>query len=667
MAAKTKVLIIEDDPGIRRSLALSLKTEGYEVREAPNGRIGVAFAGADAPDLIICDVNMPEMDGYAVVAKLRQSPHLASIPFVFLTARGERADVRKGMNLGADDYLTKPFTRDELIETVKVRLKKRDDSRELLTQDLILGAERLRSRFLSRLTGDAAQLAVDDAGAIDPGNTIVEATVLFTDIRSFTTISERLSVTEIATLLNQYFQRACVPIVAAGGRVVKFIGDGIMAVFPHGERAPREQQALRAIQAGLGLSLLAHEFRDWISARYADRGLPEFSVGVGIHTGEVTLCRLGGAGEDSFTAVGDTVNIAARLEGQTKELGWPVVASGVAISAAGEAVVHGAHRTVHLRGRTKPVLVYEVIGLKGLDAPLGEAQGRLSQQLQVALAGNAKGAAMAAKAALRETLLALLSEEAGPSRSAPLRIKNYALVARLVEPGGAALYLAERDSDGKKVAVWVRQSRAGDEASFEVFVEQAPILRRVQHASIARVFDHGFADDVAYIVTEYFPRGSFRQLLSGPLPPTEVLALLRQALEAIAQLHALGIVHGALAPENFCQRENGEIVLADLGCPRDGHRYRSPEQMRGGSPDRRSDLYALGVMLFEMLTGDCPYGGATPDDLKREILQAAIPPLPAALAPWQEILSRLLAKEPAQRLDSAQAVLEALPKEGPST
>ena len=666
MAAKTKVLIIEDDPGIRRSLALSLKTEGYDVREASNGRVGVAFAGADAPDLIICDVNMPEMDGYAVVTKLRQSPHLASIPFVFLTARGERADVRKGMNLGADDYLTKPFTRDELIETVRVRLKKRDDSREALTQDLILGAERLRSRFLSRLTGDAAQLAVDDAGAADAG-TIVEATVLFTDIRGFTTISERLSVAEIATLLNHYFQRACVPIVAAGGRVVKFIGDGIMAVFPHGEGSPREQQALRAIQAGLGLSLLAHEFRDWINARHADRGLPEFSVGVGIHTGEVTLCRLSGAGEDNFTAVGDTVNIAARLEGQTKELGWPVVASGVAISAAGEAVVHGAHRTVHLRGRTKPVLVYEVIGLKGLDAPLGEAQGRLSQQLQVALAGNAKGAATAAKAALRETLLALLSEQAGPSRSAPLRIKNYALVARLVQPGGAALYLAERDSDGRKVAVWVRQNRAGEEASFQVFVQQASILRRLQHASIAQVFDHGFADDVAYIVTEYFPRGSFRQLLSGPLPAPEALALLKQALGAIAQLHALGIVHGALAPENFGRRENGEIVLADLGSPRDGHRYCSPEQMRGARPDRRSDLYALGVILFEMLTGNCPYSAATPDDLKREILQTPIPSLPAALAPWQEILTRLLAKEPAHRPDSAQAVLAALPREDPST
>ena len=119
-----KILIIEDDAGIRRSLALSLKTEGYVVLEAPDGRSGLELAMAQAPALIICDINMPEMDGYAVVNAVRHTSGLASTPFIFLTARGERAEMRRGMNLGADDYLTKPFTRDELIETVKARLQK---------------------------------------------------------------------------------------------------------------------------------------------------------------------------------------------------------------------------------------------------------------------------------------------------------------------------------------------------------------------------------------------------------------------------------------------------------------------------------------------------------------------------------------------------------------
>ena len=323
----TKILIIEDDAGIRRSLALSLKTEGYAVTEAPNGRVGLELAAAQAPALIICDINMPEMDGYEVVTALRRNSALASIPFIFLTARGERAEIRRGMNLGADDYLTKPFTREELVEAVKVRLQKHDESREALTEQLILGSERMRSRFYRRLTGQAEQAPLDDAMLSRGPNRVLEATVLFTDIRGFTTISERLSVVEIATLLNHYLQRACEPILAASGKVVKFIGDGIMAVFPHGEDQPRERQALRAIQAAsrsrwwrissaagcrINFRIAACRLRD-------RRGHPH-------RRGHA--CEVGAPGQQNFTALGDTVNIASRLEGQTKELGWPVVASG---------------------------------------------------------------------------------------------------------------------------------------------------------------------------------------------------------------------------------------------------------------------------------------------------------------------------------------------------
>jgi serine/threonine-protein kinase PpkA len=676
---KTKILVIDDDPGIRRSLALSLKTEGYNVVEADNGRAGLEIAGSELPDLIICDVNMPEMDGYAVVERLRQIPALASIPFIFLTARGERADMRRGMNLGADDYLTKPFTRAELLDSVAVRLTKLDMSREALAQQLIVGSERLRRRFRSRLTGEAEQAALEEVIQAGAGNSVIEATVLFTDIRGFTTISERLSVVEIAALLNTYFQRACEPIIAAGGKVVKFIGDGIMAVFPHADDAPRERQALRAIQTGLGLSIIAHDFRNWVQDKYPNRGLPEFAIGVGIHTGEVTLCQVGAPGQENFTAIGDTVNIASRLEGQTKRLGWPVVASGTTISAAGEVVLHGAHRVVHLRGRTKPVLVYQVMGLKNLPATPDRGAGNLSELLQEALTGNAQGAATAVKAALRETLQGLMLNQKEPSIAAPLRIKNYSVIGKLGRTDGSALYLAERDVDGKKVAIKIRQSRHGeDQGPLQRFVQEAAMVGRLEHPNIAATFDHGFADDFVYIVTEYFPAGSLRQVATGPLPPQQALSLLAQAASALAAVHGHRIVHRDLKPENLMVRQNGDIAIAGFESAKDeisnlsatapgtlplhSLHYRSPEYLLGAKADQSSDLYALGVIFFEMLTGQRPYASDSVEELSRQIVNSPPPRLPVEVAYCQELVDGLLAKDPARRYRSADAVVEAIAK-----
>src|SRR6266581_2023201 len=672
---KTKILIIEDEPGIRRGLVLTLKSEGYDVTEAENGRAGLEAAGNELPDLVLCDITMPEMDGYAVVEQMRRIPALASTPFIFLTARSEHADVRKGMALGADDYLSKPFTRAELIEAVTVRLKKVAVWREVLAQQLIVGGDLLRRRFRGNLIGEAQHAVVEDARP-GPGNSIVEATVLFTDIRGFTAISERLSVVEIAALLNTYLQRACEPIIAAGGKIVKFIGDGIMAVFPHTGDHPRERQALRAVQTGLGLSIIAHHFRNHMHTQYADRGLPEFAIGVGIHTGEVTLCQVGTSGQEDFTAIGDTVNIASRLEGQTKQLGWPVVASEATISAAGDAVIHGAHRIVHLRGRTKPVLVYEVLGLKNLTATIDRGTGSLSELLQEALAGNAQGAATAVKAALRETLEALMSDQSRPSPSAPMRIKNYSVIGTLDAANGSPVYLAERELDGKKVAIKIRQIRAGeDRRLLQRYVQEAARVGRLDHPNIAAIFDHGFAEDLAYIVMEYFPAGCLRDVVRGPLPPRQALSLLAQAATALAEVHRQGIVHGDLKPENFMVRENGEIALSGFEDAKDETSdrsitqrtaplvslyYRSPEDATGAKVDQRSDLYALGVIFFETLTGHRPYTSDSADELTRQIVNAPPPRLPVEIAHCQELVDAMLAKDPAWRYPSAVAVLDAI-------
>jgi DNA-binding response OmpR family regulator len=125
MTPTSKVLVIEDNEGVREEIVDILRFEGYEVRDAENGRLGLELVKAWAPDIVICDLMMPDLDGYATLEALRADAASALTPFLCLTARGERHDMRKAMELGADDYLTKPFTADELLVALAAALSKR--------------------------------------------------------------------------------------------------------------------------------------------------------------------------------------------------------------------------------------------------------------------------------------------------------------------------------------------------------------------------------------------------------------------------------------------------------------------------------------------------------------------------------------------------------------
>ena len=128
---KKKILIIEDNPEVRENTSEILELAGYDVLTAPNGKIGVEIAQKDQPDLIICDIMMPELDGYGVLHILSKDNETARVPFIFLTAKTEKSDIRKGMNLGADDYLTKPFDDTDLLNAIEARLRKASMQQQL--------------------------------------------------------------------------------------------------------------------------------------------------------------------------------------------------------------------------------------------------------------------------------------------------------------------------------------------------------------------------------------------------------------------------------------------------------------------------------------------------------------------------------------------------------
>ena len=227
----------------------------------------------------------------------------------------------------------------------------------------LTGEERTRRRLRQLFSRYVAEEVVEKLVAADRlpdlGGEALNVTILFADIRNFTTISEQLTPHEVVEMLNAYFGQICEIIWREGGTVDKFIGDAVMAMF--GAPVPQPDHARQALATALAMAAKAKEFQAWMAQRFLGKNLPEFRIGIGVHSGEAVVGNLGSQKKMEFTAIGDTVNIASRLEGLTKQLGWTVVASYATIQAAGAGVITGPRQELQVKGRQAAVVVYEVL------------------------------------------------------------------------------------------------------------------------------------------------------------------------------------------------------------------------------------------------------------------------------------------------------------------
>jgi class 3 adenylate cyclase len=668
-----KILVVEDETSIRMNLTLMLKGEGYTLDSAEDGRAGIEHAKSFAPDLIISDVMMPELDGFGMLEALRADPRFVDTPFIFLTALNDRTSMRRGMNLGADDFLNKPFTRDELIEAVNTRLKRYESTARSLAERLVAGNDELRRWYRQNLTGAETERPLAFAETAGMTGKMTVATVLFADIRNFTTYSERLTAGQIAELLNAYFEAVCQPIVRNGGRIAKLIGDGIMVVFEARPEDGEDNHARRAIRAGLGIVLAANKFGDWFKQHFDLGGLPEFASGVGIHTGDLMEVRIGPPGAEDLTVVGDSVNVASRLEGQTKELGWPVVASVSAVSMAGSLVSTGQSRQLELRGRNAPIEAMEVTGI-GAAEGASEGPIEVPASVRAALSENAHMTAQAAKAALSETLRIITSDlSRALAAGRPLQVKGYRVLKKIGEGGMSNVFLAERESDGTQVALKILNARPSDDKQLlQRFIQEAALISDIDHPNVVKIYDRGFTEEYAYIAMEYFTGGSLKDVIAGGLTPRQALSLLAQASAALAEIHRLGIVHRDVKPANMMLRADGTMVLADFGIAKRSEGtmdrtvhgeffgtpyYISPEQANGKAASARSDIYSLGIIFYELLMNQRPYQGDSIVEVITQHVNAPIPRLPQALDDYQVLLDGMMAKDPDERLQSADDVL----------
>jgi eukaryotic-like serine/threonine-protein kinase len=250
---------------------------------------------------------------------------------------------------------------------------------------------------------------------------------------------------------------------------------------------------------------------------------------------------------------------------------------------------------------------------------------------------------------------------------------------RVIQPGKlCTVYLAESERAGDLVVLKVFREvpdvKEGS-VSFDRFLQEYEVVANITHPNVVRIHDLGIADDHAYIAMEYFPDGDLRLRMKQPLSAEQSLAYLRQMASALEAIHAVGVLHRDLKPGNVMLRRDDSIALIDFGLAKQLELeaditatgeifgtpyYMSPEQGHGHGCDERSDLYSLGVMFFEPLTGEKPYLGRTPMEVIYMHAHGSVPMLPPQSAQLQPLIERMMAKAPDKRFQSATALIGAI-------
>jgi class 3 adenylate cyclase len=305
VATPGRLLVVDDNKVNRLLLVRGLEQQGHSVAFAENGRQALERLRAEAFDLVLLDIEMPEMDGFQVLEQFLEDPNLRNIPVIMVSAMDELDGVVKCIEMGAEDYLTKPPNPVLLRARVSASLEKkrlRDQQRKL---------------FRTFATSQVAEELLQKGLSL--GGVHVDASVMFTDIRGFTSLTERHDPSEIIDLLNNYFALMFDAIEAHGGVVNQIIGDGLMAVF--GAPVHRPDHCEQAVRAGLEMLELLAEF----NLQQAALNAPQLKIGVGISSGQMVAGYAGTKDRATYTCIGDSVNLAARLETHTKMAGRPIL------------------------------------------------------------------------------------------------------------------------------------------------------------------------------------------------------------------------------------------------------------------------------------------------------------------------------------------------------
>ncbi|WP_010262300.1 response regulator [Treponema primitia] len=361
METKKEVIILVDDNPANLRTGKNVLSLQYSVFTAPSAEKMFSLLENNKPDLILLDIEMPEMNGYEAIKILKDRPETRDIPVIFVTGKTETDDELEGLNLGAVDYITKPFQPSLLLKRIEVHLLVQTQQRELQYYN-----DNLRKAFSTYVSGDVVQDVMSDPSRLQLGGAKRSMTAVFTDIQGFASFAEKLDPEDLVRLLNIYLTAMSDILLEQKGTIDKYNGDAIMAFF--GAPLDIPDHALRACYSAVLMKRKEKE----LSSYFLENGMspdPLFTR-MGINSGNMIVGNMGSERKMNYTIMGHAVNLASRLEGVNKQYGTQILAAEKTIQETGDKLLCRRLDRVRVVGVNTPVRLYEILDIA--DSAPGE-------------------------------------------------------------------------------------------------------------------------------------------------------------------------------------------------------------------------------------------------------------------------------------------------------
>ena len=308
-----RILVVDDTPANIQTVAAILKGQGYQLSVATNGKQALDVLEKIRPDLILLDVMMPELDGFETCQRIKSTEAWRDIPIIFLTAKTETTDLVKGFEMGAVDYVGKPFNAHELLARVNTHLTVDQLRRSLAGKNVELARAHalVRRAFGRYVSEEVAESLLRAPEGLELGGEERETSILMSDLRGFTAMAERMPPREVIEILNLYLETMVDVIGRYEGTIDEIIGDAILVIF--GAPVASDDHAAKAVACGLAMQLAM----TGVNERLIAKGATALEMGIGIHTGRVIVGNIGSLRRTKYAAVGSNVNLAGRVESFT--------------------------------------------------------------------------------------------------------------------------------------------------------------------------------------------------------------------------------------------------------------------------------------------------------------------------------------------------------------